>query len=178
MSLKQPLSWQIYNQLILLNNLYQIRANSVSRSIPVHGPEYMVLETDTLSILRNCRRYMFSMLICLLAKKYTLLRVKMKKHQSGINTWYQLIPQDTLLRCVLFLVSSPSKSNSKSEGKFFLLLIAKFAYNIKQIWPNFLSFGWDGIQTQQFLVHNKYSPIMSYMYNYLLFINFYFFRNH
>ena len=44
MSLKQPLSWEIYNQLILFNNLYQIRANSVSRSIPVHGPEYMVLE--------------------------------------------------------------------------------------------------------------------------------------
>ena len=76
---------------------------------------------------------MFSMLMCHLAEKYTLLRVKIKKHQSGINTWYQLIPQDALLRCVLFLVSSPSKSNSKSEGKFFYFLIAKFAYNIRQI---------------------------------------------
>ena len=76
---------------------------------------------------------MLSMLICLLAKKYTLLRVKVKKHQRGINTWYQLIPQDTLLRSVHFLVSSPSKSNSKSEGKFFYFLIAKFAYNTKQI---------------------------------------------
>ena len=79
MSLKQPLYWKIYKQLILLNNLYQIRASSVSKSIPVHGPK----ETNTLSILRNCRRYMFSVLICLLAEKYTLLRVKMKKHQSA-----------------------------------------------------------------------------------------------
>ena len=137
MSLKKSLSWQIYNQLILLNNLDQIRTISVSRSISVHGTQYMVLERIIHSVYQEIvgARHvdMFSMINCLLTEKYTLLRVKMKKHQSGINTWYQLIPQDTLLRCVLFLVSSPSKSNSKSEGKFFLLLIAKFAYNIKQI---------------------------------------------
>ena len=44
MSLKKSLSWQIYNQLILLNNLDQIRTISVSRSISVHGTQYMVLE--------------------------------------------------------------------------------------------------------------------------------------
>ena len=44
----------------------------------------------------------------------------MKKHQSGINTWYQLKLEDTLLKCVLFLVSSPSNSKSKSSGKIFL----------------------------------------------------------
>ena len=105
-SWKQLLSWQISNQLILSNNLYQIRANSVWRSIPVQGPQCMVLERPlhdiTLSTLRNPRRYIFSILKCLLAKKYTLLRVKVKKQQSGINTWYQLIPQYTLLRCVFF----------------------------------------------------------------------------
>ena len=35
---------KIYKQLILLNNLYQIRASSVSRDVPLHGPQYMVLE--------------------------------------------------------------------------------------------------------------------------------------
>ena len=121
---------------------------------------------------------MFSMLMCHLAEKYILLRVKMKKYQSGINTWYQLIPQDTLMRCVLFLVSSPSSSSPKVKVIFFYFLIAKFDYNIKQIWANFLSFGWDGIQTHQYLVHNDYSPIMSYMYNQLVIINFYFSWNH
>ena len=58
---------------------------------------------------------MLSMLICLLAKKYPLLRVKMKKHQRGINTWYQLIPQDTLLRSVHFLVSSPSEQEQQEQ---------------------------------------------------------------
>ena len=38
----------------------------------------------------------------------------MKK--PGISTWYQLMPQDTLL-----MPQDTSKSNSKSEGKFFLL---------------------------------------------------------
>ena len=123
MSLKQSFSWQIYNQLILLNNF--IKSEPIvypeAYQCMVHNIWSYIQYTNTLTILRNCRRYMFSMLMCHLAEKYTLLRVKMKKHQSGINTWYQLIPQDTLLICVLFLVSSPSKSNSKSEGNFFLL---------------------------------------------------------
>ena len=118
---------------------------------------------------------MFSMNICLLTKRYNLLRVKMKKHLSAIEGfcskkgrisflisrikspilvyWYQLIPQDTLLRCVVFLVSLPSKCNNRSEGKFFNFFFTKFASTIKQIWATFLSSGLDGIKTQKHLVH-------------------------
>ena len=42
MSLKQRLSWQIYNQLILLNNLYQISVNSALIKTPVPGSWCMV----------------------------------------------------------------------------------------------------------------------------------------
>ena len=109
----------------LINLFCQITFVKSEPIVHEEAYQYMVLERPlhyiTLSTLRNSRRYVFSMLKCLLAEKCTLHRVKMKKQQSGINTWYQLIRQDTLLRCVFFQVLSPSKSNRKSEGKFFLL---------------------------------------------------------
>ena len=76
MSLKQRLSWQIYNQLILLNNLYQISVNSALIKTPVPGSRCMVYKIVGATCF-PC--------LCLLVEKYTLLRVKIKKHQPGIN---------------------------------------------------------------------------------------------
>ena len=46
---------------------------------------------------------------------------------------------------------------------FLNFLFAKFANNFKQTWAYLSSFGQDGIQTHQYLVHNEYLPVMSHM---------------
>ena len=117
--------------------------------VQVHSPR----ETNTLSILRNCRRYMFSMLICLLVKKYTLLRVKIKKHQPGINIWYQYLKIPC--RHVSFsLFHHHRRATAKVKVSFFYFLIAKFAYDIKQIWAIFkLWLGWKFIMNTHPLCH-------------------------
>ena len=112
-------------------------------------------ETNTFNILTDSRCYMFSMLTCLLAKN-TLLRVKMKKHQSAIeslsgkkNTISLILNRNDRIKVTLagilvsistslniaetycFLVSSPSKCYNKSEVRFFTFFFTIFSTSNK-----------------------------------------------
>ena len=112
----------------LINLFCQITFVKSEPIVHEEAYQYMVLERPlhyiTLSTLRNSRRYVFSMLKCLLAEKCTLHRVKMKKQQSGINTWYQLIPRWDVFFSKFY---HHRRATGKVKVSFFCFLIAKFA---------------------------------------------------